>query len=47
MPLYIGKSVNIRSRVLFIYAPLMKPPCYGNPGELAGLHRRRNRRSAP
>lgn len=38
MPLYIGKSINIRSRVGFlIYVPRMKPPCYGNPGELAGF----------
>lgn len=36
MPLYIGKSINIRSRVISHLRTRMKPPCYGNPGELAG-----------
>lgn len=36
MPLYIGKSINIRSRVLSHLRTLMKPPCYGNPDASAG-----------
>lgn len=36
MPLYIGKSVNIRSRVLSHLRTRMKPPCCDNPDASAG-----------